>query len=543
MIGTVLDERYRLDQPLGTDGDTTTYRATDLRLGRTVLVTVLAPQPAADPERRERFHRAAAAAATLKHPAIAPIVDLAVDGEVPYSVEAPTDGQTVAELLRDAVPPAPEQILDLARQCARALLAAHADGVVHGALTPDRIVVDAQGVVQLNGFGRPPASAPDLETARYLAPEQFLGTPPDSRSDVYSLGAILYHLVTGRPPYDGPTALAIATQKQTLDPPAVDVPGVPPAVAAAIQGALRRQPAERFFDGTALYAVLTRPDVPSPMTAPEPMPTVVMPRVTATAPTPSPAAQPVRSGGAGALFAILVVLAIGGGIYYALTHPSKVITVPSVVGETESAAGQTLQDVGLRVEVTERRNDGQVPGGHVISQQPPAGAKVAKDAVVNLVISKGPRYVTVPPLVGLSESQAKRLLGKSGLAYGGSQDTARDDVADGIVTAQEPPAGQKVDKGAAIRLYVNRKPAEPPPPKEDGGSPPTAGDAGTGIVDEALEKLKEKAGEVAGDIAGQVGDRVREGAEDLKQRVRERVRDDSGGSAQPESPTPPPSQP
>jgi eukaryotic-like serine/threonine-protein kinase len=257
--GGILDGRYQLRSLLGVGGMAKVYLATDRVLQRQVAVKVLSQPYAQDPSFVERFQREARAAASLSHPNIMAVFDSGTDGELQYLVMEYVAGRSLAELLARQGRLAPRPAVELAVQVCAALAAAHAQGLVHRDIKPANVLVGDDGRVKVTDFGIAKAAAATtltgtgvvLGTAAYLAPEQAQGGPVDARSDLYSLGCVLYELLCGSPPFGsgaGSPLVAVATQHlhQPPEPPSAHNPQVDPGLDAVVLTALAKQPDQRY---------------------------------------------------------------------------------------------------------------------------------------------------------------------------------------------------------------------------------------------------------------------------------------------------------
>ncbi len=553
MSSAPVDGRYRLDQGLWQDADVMVYAGWDLRLNRPVQVKLLQPSRAADPQFLATYREAVSRAAALSHPNLVPVYDSDFDGPQPFVVEAAVTGPSLAARLAagDRLPAS--AVLELARALAGALGAAHAAGLAHGSLSPAGIHFDEAGEVRISDFARPLPQQLTAELAPYVAPERNLGGAADARSDMFSLGALLYHVIDGQPPFDGPDTAAINLAKisATPRPLATVAPDLPAGLLRGIEQCLSARPAERVAHGTAFRELLagTAPPPPPVMDATTSLEsTQIMPELARGATLTPPPGPPLRprptayadpmagraESGGGVLpwIGLIVVLLVIGGLYYALRNPNwqpptSGPKVPSVVGQTEKDAQQTLKDAELQAKVVERRNSDTAKGGEVIEQTPPAGEKLPEDKIVRLVVSKGPRFVVVPDVRRLPEDQAKKTLLGTGL--GSTVKAAKDPAYEnGVVVAQSPPPGQRTDKGASVILYVNKLPKDEP---ADKGEPakPADGDSRKGPVDEivggAVDAAKQKAGEIAKDAADRAAEKAKDEVEQIKKQGREKLKE------------------
>jgi eukaryotic-like serine/threonine-protein kinase len=267
--GRILDGRYQLGSLLGVGGMARVYLATDRVLERQVAVKVLSPPYAQDSVFVERFRREARAAAKLSHPNIVAVFDSGADADQPYLVMEYVAGQSLAQLLADQGRLAPRRAAELGVEVCAALAAAHTRGLVHRDVTPANVLVADDGRVKVTDFGIAKAAAATtltgtgtvLGTAAYLSPEQAQGRPVDARSDLYSLGCVLYELLCGTPPFgsgpdSSPVAVATRHVSEPPEPPSVRNPQVDPALDAVVLTALAKDPAQRYQSAIELQDAL-----------------------------------------------------------------------------------------------------------------------------------------------------------------------------------------------------------------------------------------------------------------------------------------------
>src|SRR4051794_38350238 len=262
---TVVDERYSIINRIGSGGMADVYCAQDLQLGRKVALKLLYRRFAEDEEFVERFRREASAAAGLQHPNIVSVYDRGEwDGTYYIAMEF-LDGQTLKQLVRGHGPMPPELAIDTAIQVLRAARSAHQRGVVHRDIKPHNVILDEEGRAKVTDFGIARAGASDMTetgsimgTAQYLSPEQAQGQPVSPRSDLYSIGVMLYELLTGRVPFDAesPVTIALKHISERPVPPREVNPAVPPALDAVVMRALEKEPARRFADADEFIAAL-----------------------------------------------------------------------------------------------------------------------------------------------------------------------------------------------------------------------------------------------------------------------------------------------
>jgi predicted Ser/Thr protein kinase len=260
----ILNDRYEMGSPLGKGGMAHVYRGTDRVLDRTVAIKVLSGKYAGDDSFVTRFRREAQAAAGLNHANIVGVYDTGDEGQMHYIVMEYVEGETLGDVLRRDGRLDPERAAAVAVEVATALHAAHEKGLVHRDVKPGNVMIDREGRVKVVDFGIARAAADDtltqtglvLGTASYLSPEQAQGLPVDARSDIYSLGCVLYEMLTGRPPFDGDTPVAIAYMHVNETPPGPSElePSIPPHLDQAVMRALEKDPEARFPTAEAFRA-------------------------------------------------------------------------------------------------------------------------------------------------------------------------------------------------------------------------------------------------------------------------------------------------
>jgi eukaryotic-like serine/threonine-protein kinase len=252
----ILSKRYRVEETLGEGGMARVYRGIDEVLGRPVAIKVLAERHAGDDKFVTRFRREAQAAAALNHPNVVSVFDTGDDEQAHYIVMEYVEGETLADLLRRERPLDPGLAARIAEEVATALQAAHDRQLVHRDVKPGNVMIDREGRIKVMDFGIARAAADDtltqtgtvLGTAAYLSPEQARGDAVDARSDIYSLGCVLYEMLSGRAPFTGDSAVSIAFRhvNDRPDPPSAHHPGIPPELEAVTMRALEKDPARRY---------------------------------------------------------------------------------------------------------------------------------------------------------------------------------------------------------------------------------------------------------------------------------------------------------
>ena len=494
----VLGNRYEITKAIARGGMARVYLARDRSLDRPVAVKELVPEFAADESFVERFRREAQAAANLTHPNIVGVYDWGTQDNTYFIIMEYVDGPVLSKVLRDEGPLHPRRAAELASEVAAALGFAHSRGVVHRDVKPGNVILTSSGQAKVTDFGIARAmSAPEenltqagsvMGTATYFSPEQAQGLPVDQRSDLYSLGVVLFEMVTGRTPFTGETPLAIAYKHVQDQPPAPStlVSGLPAGLEAVIMKLLRKRPEDRYASAEDLRADLRRflngqatlaeqeraAAVGTPTSAVAAAGAAVA--VADPAPVPEPAPEPVedeqsRTGMYLGILVVLLVVLAGVLFWFArsLGDGGKV-QVPAVIGLTKDEATSQLNELGFKVLASEEPSD-TIEAGRVLSQNPGPGTKADKAATVKIAVSTGVEKIDVPDVVGQTQEEAVNALTAAGLKT--KITTAEDpNAAEGTVASQQPAAGEKVLKDAEITITVSKGKGEEIVPDVEGQS-------------------------------------------------------------------------
>ncbi len=499
LIGTLFDGRYQILRKLGAGGMANVYLAEDQELGRRVAIKILNDRHANDEQFVERFRREAKNAAALSHPNIVSIYDRGEAEGTYYIAMEYLDGRSLKELILSRGDAPVAVVVEYARQILSALRFAHRHGIVHRDIKPHNVLVDGEGRVKVTDFGIARAGTSQMTeagsivgTAQYLSPEQARGGDVDQRSDLYSLGVLMYEMLTGEVPFSGDTPVEIAMKhlSQTPAPPSTKRADVPRELDMVVMRSLAKDPGDRYQSADEMEADLDRvargvgvaPQTEetatqimrSPMAGP-------MSATAATMITP-----PRRRGAGGAvappvapsvyydldepmhrrpvwpwIAALLFVIgaAIGGWFLYHQISNKLSSSTPVAVGdylnETQQLATQNIQADGLHPVVKSHSNL-TVPNGFVYRQDPPAGQHEPKGDNVTIYVSTGKPKVAVPTLVGLKSADAVAKLKALHLVPDVHEITSGQPA--DTVTASDPKAGTQVVTGRKVRINVSKGP-------------------------------------------------------------------------------------
>jgi serine/threonine protein kinase len=490
LINTLFDGRYRIVRKLGMGGMANVYLAEDEVLGRRVAIKILNDRHAGDDQFVERFRREAKNAASLSHPNIVSIYDRGEAEGTYYIAMEYLDGRSLKELIVARGPAPIHLAIDYARQILAALRFAHRHGIVHRDIKPHNVLVDGEGRLKVTDFGIARAGASQMTeagsiigTAQYLSPEQAKGAPVDQTSDLYSVGVVLYELLTGVVPFSGDTPVEIAMKHLSTvpEPPSAKRADIPRDLDMIVMRALAKDPAERYQSAEEMEADLRRVNrgvAISPVT--EEAATAIISRppadvtaITSHAPRPPapyapPAAyydydEPPRRAIWPWLVALLFVSAalVGGYFLYSQIQDqlsgSKTVPVSNYRGIREVDAVKMIRDAGLRANPVRQPNaDPKFPETYVFSQTPSPGDRIQKHNFVTIYVSTGPPKTAVPSVVGeqldraLSDLQNAKLEGR--VVH------VESDKPQNEVVSQSPKAGASVAQGTGIKLNVSKGP-------------------------------------------------------------------------------------
>lgn len=497
MPRTILDNRYALLDSLGSGGMAEVHLAHDEVLGRDVALKALRSQYASDAEFVERFRREARSAASLSHPNIVQIFDQgrAEDGTYYMAMEY-VPGGTLKERIAENGPMGPREAAGIVTQVAEALGVAHKRGIVHRDIKPQNVLMTSTGIPKVADFGIARAASATvvtqtnlvLGTAGYMSPEQAEGERVGPASDLYSLGVVLYEMLTGALPYEADTPIAVAMKHINAPPrhPKEANPDVPEALDAVTVKLMAKDPAERYASAEELAKDLERirdglppvaagvGDAATSATAR----TRLDPDVTAPIPKPVASTRRRRGGLLPVLLGIAALLVLGG-LGWALSQGggsgggAGQVEVPKVVGLPRDEAVKKLEEAGFRAAVSEKESSADKEGT-VLDQSVAGGDKADRGSRIELTVGKGPSTVKVPDIpYGATPSQAKAQLEKAGLKLGSQSEASSDTVAQGGVVSQDPFPNTEVRSGSVVNITLSSGPAPAPAPESTVQSAPT----------------------------------------------------------------------
>lgn len=514
LIGRLIDQRYRVTRRLARGGMATVYVAQDERLERPVALKVMHPHLAESDAFVERFHREARAAARIVHPGVVSVFDQGVVSGQGFLVMELIDGTNLRALLNAQGAFTIPQALRYTTDILEALRAAHRMGVIHRDIKPENILVPTDGPAKVADFGlaravsegSTSATGNMLGTVAYIAPEIALTTEANARSDLYSVGIMLYEMLTGAVPWADESPLQIASHHVSDDvpSPSATLPWIPREIDDLVAALTARNPANRCADASDALDLVARAAasipsdianrraevahedsrsgsettalntevMPTQLTQAMPAPAVTTATAlpTATAVTTVHASTPTETPSAGELpakmstraillaviaFLLIVAASFGGSWWWTEYGPGSYLTMPTTTGRDLADVQADLGAIGLASSVEEEFSD-DVQSGIVTHSDPDGGSSVHKSTNVQLYVSKGIDMKDVPNVVGKGQDEASRTLADAGLALGAVTDAYSEDIPPGQVISQSVAAGTSLAHDSTVDVVLSK---------------------------------------------------------------------------------------
>jgi serine/threonine protein kinase len=464
VIGQLLGNRYRLVEKIGEGGMALVYKAEDSLLRRLVAVKVLRSQYANDLEFVERFRREAQAAASLSHANVVNIYDVGQENGIDYIVMEYVAGENLKDLIRREAPFTVRRALSIALQICEALNHAHQHNIVHRDIKPHNILITAEGRVKVTDFGIARAVSASgltqtgvvLGSVQYFSPEQAQGGVVGTQSDLYSLGCVMYEMLTGKVPFSGESPIAIALKQIQETPAPVDKvrPGLPANVSRIVAKALAKELTQRYPTAYAMIRELQVAMAGEPTMDGEDLPTQTLPVL------------PVGKGrsksswrpwiiSASVLLAVLCLVGVGLSIFL---RPKPSVRVPDMIGMSKAQAEAAAHEQHLTIFVAREVYNSEMEAGRVISQSPKAGTETKAGRTIRIVLSRGSEMVKVPDLTGKTQVEAELSLESRRLGLGNVYMEPSNVTPKGNVARQTPEPGSSVKKGSYVDIYISLGP-------------------------------------------------------------------------------------
>lgn len=484
----VLAGRYELIEKIGDGGMAIVYKAKDRLLKRFIAVKILKPEFVQDIKFVENFRKESHAAASLSHPNIVSIYDVGQEGNINYIVMELVSGKTLNELIQAEAPMDYRKAADITKQVASGLSAAHKKGIVHRDVKPHNILMTEDGIAKITDFGIAKAvtnttivdSGKDnvMGSVHYFSPEQAKGANVDEKSDIYSLGIVLYEMLTGKVPFDGdnPVTIALMQINEPVTPPSVFNHNVPPGLERIVMKAVEKQPKDRFASADEMIEALDKMEVVNRVVGDsvydgaeelneaydsyDNYDTYSFGREELN----KEAGRNKKSKGKGSknkkkiaiiAAAVIVALAAVVGIGFATgLFDKKDIEVPDFRGMTIEEAEDKAEDLGIEVKIGKYEFSTEYEQDQIMDQDPNHGEMVAKGDTVTVDISKGGERGVIPNLIGKSEEDAKKMIEDYGFELGTVKEKESHEEK-GTVIEQDPSAGSEGKQGDTINITIS----------------------------------------------------------------------------------------
>ncbi|WP_273227266.1 Stk1 family PASTA domain-containing Ser/Thr kinase [Mogibacterium timidum] len=485
MSSRLLSGRYELLEKIGDGGMAVVYKGKDRLLNRFIAIKILRPEFTKDASFVENFKRESQAAAGLSHPNIVSVYDVGKEGNINYIVMELVEGKNLSTIIAEEAPLDYRRVIDLTKQVASALRIAHKNKIIHRDVKPHNIMVTSDGVAKLADFGIAKAvndatlstNSKVIGSVHYFSPEQARGNYVDERSDIYSLGIVMYEMLTGRVPFDGdnPVSIALKHINEEIVPPHEYVDGIPPALERAVLKATNKFQTNRFNSADELIEELDNIEFVTKVVGnsifAEASNEVARKRSDLKDPSEDEELLSNRKGKKAKknkkqgnssrkkkiiriALALAAILLIALGVAFATGKFSGKAKVPDLSDMTYKEAKKAADDAGFKIEKGKAVYSSEISEGHVVEQNPAGGEEAKKGSTIKVNLSKGSKDGTVPNLVGQNYKKVEKDLKKAGYKLGivKSETSTKPE---GTILSQDPAAGSNADKGTKINITIS----------------------------------------------------------------------------------------
>lgn len=463
----ILGNRYELIEKIGEGGMSYVYKARCQILDRIVAIKILKEEFSNDQAFVSRFRTEAMAAARLSHPNIVNIYDVGQQDDVYYIVMEYVEGTTLKELIAQEAPLPVGRAIDIAVMICDGIQHAHDKGIIHRDIKPHNILITTNGMVKVADFGIAQAISKKTITfggnivgsVHYISPEQAKGEPVTTATDIYSLGCVLYEMLTGKTPFDAesPVTVALKHIHDEVVPPRQINTSIPMALEGIIYRAMEKVPEKRFSSAEKMRNDLLNMDgayagYKPGYTSKE---TIIMPPISEEGMDETVKKRKLRTGG---IIAVIALLGLFSGMLFMLggNFFGQEVVVPDIVGMDINEANNELKNVNLVMEVKEKKFSDEFDKNQIMFQDPAKGQKVKEGRHINVILSLGSEKIKVPSVVGKELSAAEITIRNEGLEIGTIDPIYDEKYKEGYIISQEPRAGTRVDKNSKIDLMVSK---------------------------------------------------------------------------------------
>lgn len=492
-MSKLLAGRYELIEKIGEGGMAVVYKGKDRLLNRYVAIKILRPEFTKDAQFVENFKRESQAAANLQHPNIVSVYDVGKEGNIHFIVMELIDGRPLSDIIKERAPMDYRQAIEITRQVASALSMAHRNNIIHRDVKPHNIMMTRDGMAKLTDFGIAKAVSDSTlvtETSRiigsvhYFSPEQARGAYVDERSDIYSLGIVLYEMLTGQVPFDGdnPVQVALMHINDEITPPSQLVSGIPPALEKLVMKATDKFQSNRYRNADELLEDLKNIEFVIKMVGDsifaadeveefqemnrrkaaekreEELEDEVPVKKKKKKPEKPKKEEGASGGGKKALIAVVaavVVIAVVVGALFATGVLGGGLKVPNLEDMTESRARNELEAMGLKMEVSDTRIASEdIEKDRIVKSDPGEGEKVKEGDTITVYLSSGKPTGKVPNLFGMTEEAAEAALTAEGYVLG-KVTTEESESQEGTVIGQSPGADEELEKGSRVDIVLS----------------------------------------------------------------------------------------
>lgn len=477
MVSRLLAGRYELLEKIGDGGMAVVYKAKDKLLNRYIAVKVLRPEFTKDPTFVENFKRESQAAAGLSHPGIVGVYDVGREGNINYIVMELVEGKTLNEVIAEEAPMNYKKVIDISKQVASALKVAHKNKIIHRDVKPHNIMITNDGRVKLADFGIAKAvndatlstGSKIIGSVHYFSPEQARGNYIDERSDIYSLGIVMYEMLTGEVPFDGdnPVTIALKHINEEVPSPSEKVDGIPPALERVVMKATNKFQTNRYNSAEELFEDLQNIEFVSSVVGPaifngatqavdskskveEDDDTKQGKKKKKKKLTPEQKKKRIIIGVVAAV--ILIPLIVFGVVKSGILSDTAV--VPDLSNMSYKEAKAACEDKGFKIKKGKGVYSSDISENRVAKQNPAAESEAKKGSTITVNLSKGSKDGTVPNLVGMNYENIEDYLKDYGYKLGVVKETTSTEAA-GTIIAQDPEAGSQLDKGSKINITIS----------------------------------------------------------------------------------------